>query len=350
MVDLVPHPLTTARESLSGRPASEVLAEIADSLRKAQRFLLTTHVGPDGDALGSAVALTLGLRNLGKEARAVTAQEIPTRYASLLPAGVIESVQPEDLAPSAKEIDWHIILDTSEPERIGEFRDLFFAAGAQRVCIDHHQTRTRGRHHHELVVPAAPATGSLVLALLDELGSVLTPAMAQALWVAIATDTGWFRFSNTGPWALLDAARLAEQPVDVEGIYDCLYNDLSPDRARLVGYILSRARVELDGDLVWSELSLSARSGVRLSELDGVIDYLKMVQGARIIALIVEVEPGSYKMSLRARENAEVERLARGFGGGGHAKAAGCRFTGRLEDLVDKLRVAAEQELTRKGS
>lgn len=343
------HPLNTCRDSLSGRPVHEVLAEIATSIREARSFIITAHVGPDGDALGSAVALALGLRALGKDARAVTAQAVPERYASLLPPGVIESVQPADLVEENPDVDWFIVLDTSEPERIGGYRELFFADGARRICIDHHRTHARDRYEHELVVPEAPATGSLVFALLDALDIALTPEVAQALWLAIATDTGWFRFSNTGPWALLDAARLAQERVDVERMYDRVYHDLSPTRARLVGHVLQRARVELDGDLVWSDLLLADRGKVGLAELDGVIDYLKMLEGARIIAFIVEVEPGSFKVSLRARGDAEVESVARSFGGGGHAKAAGCRFTGRFEDLLEQLRSQARDELARRG-
>lgn len=341
------HPLHTARESVHGRPVLEVLSDIAKTVRAADRFVLAAHVGPDGDALGSLVALTLGLRSLGKAARAVTAQDIPKRYRALLPAGVLESLRPEDFVREAPAVDWFFVLDTSEPERIGGFRELFFAGGARRICIDHHRTQSGAGYERELVVPDAPATGSLVLALLDELGVELTPAVAQALWLAVATDTGWFRFSNTGPWALLDAARLSAHRVDVEGIYDRVYNDLSPERARLVGHVLQRAHIELDGDLVWAELLLADRGDVGLAELDGVIDYLKLIEGARVIALIVEVEPGRFKMSLRARGDAEVEGLARTFGGGGHAKAAGCRFTGRLEDLVEQLRAGARSELIR---
>ncbi len=304
------HPLSSSRDSLSGRPVPEVLAEIAAAIREARSFVLTSHAGPDGDALGSAVALALGLRALGKSVRAVTAHDIPARYEALLPPGVIENVQPADLAKANQEVDWFIVLDTSEPERIGGYREQFFAEGARRICIDHHRTHARDRYQHELVVAEAPATGSLVFALLDELDVELTPEIARALWLAIATDTGWFRFSNTGPWALLDAARLARVQVDVEAIYDRVYHDLSPTRARLVGHVLQRAR---------------------------------------IIALIVELEPGSFKVSLRARGDAEVESVARSFGGGGHAKAAGCRFTGRLEDLIDQLRSRARSELARRG-
>ncbi len=116
-----------------------------------------------------------------------------------------------------------------------------------------------------------------------------------------------------------------------------------------MGHVLQTARIELDGDLVWADLLLEDRGRVGLVELDGVIDYLKMLKGARIIAFIVEVEPGSFKVSLRARGNAEVESLARSFGGGGHAKAAGCRFIGRFEDLIDQLRTRARDELEQRG-
>ena len=343
------HPLNVARDSLTGRPVPELLAEIATSIREAQSFILTAHVGPDGDSLGSAVALTLGLRALGKNARAVAAQDIPGRFEPLLPPGVIESVKPADLVKENPDVDWFIVLDTSEPERIGGYRELFFADGARRICIDHHRTHDRDRYQHELVVPEAPATGSLVLGVLDALNVKLTREIARALWMAIATDTGWLRFSNTGPWALLDAARLAQEKVDVEGMYDRVYHDLSPARARLVGHVLQSARIEFDGDLVWANLLLADRDNVGVAELDGVIDYLKMLKGARIIAFIVEVEPGSFKVSLRARGNVEVESLARSFGGGGHAKAAGCRFIGRFEDLIDQLRTQARGELEQRG-
>ncbi len=330
-------PIDLARDSLSGRPAADILDEMAAAISASKSFVIATHVGPDGDALGSAVALALGLRSLGKEARAVTAQQIPKRYEPLMPPGVMSQVNPDEFAAKLAPTDWFVALDTSEPSRIGDFEPLFFAPGARRICIDHHRTQEVGRYDHELVVPEAPATGSLVLALLDRLEIELDDTMAQALWIAIATDTGWFRFSNTGPWALADAARLSAHRLDVESLHDQIYHDLSPERARVLGVSLSNVRVERDGDFIWSVIRLNERAGLDLAELDGMIDQLKSIRGARIFALVVETEPNSFKVSLRATGDAEVESIAREFGGGGHAKAAGCRFTGALPDLIDKL-------------
>lgn len=341
MVLPIPHPIHSARTA-ADELAVAALEKAAAVIDGADRFLVTAHSRPDGDALGSVFGLVLGLRALGKDARGVIAGGQPEHLASLLPGGVVET--PEALARGCSEpTDVFIVLDTNEPERVGELQPLFYAAGARRICLDHHRTHVHGRHDHEVIVTEAPATGNLVLAFLDVLGVELTLDMAKALWIAIATDTGWFRFANTGPWALQDAARLSGLGVDVEAFYDRIYHNLSPARARLVGHAMREVHSECDGDFIWSYLSLADRSGTELVDLDGVVDYLKTIDGARYIALIVEVEANSFKISLRARGDAEVESIARSFNGGGHAKAAGCRFAGRLEEFVESLKCSVEE-------
>ncbi len=361
-------PLEKLRDALSGRPALEIVDSMAQAVREAGSFVIAAHVNPDGDSLGSSTALGLALVRLGKKVRVVVSETPPEKFRPFLPAGLPEIIPEKDAAGRLGPADLCILLDTSEPERAGIFKDLFFAPGQGRVCLDHHACHARGLFDHQLVLMEAPATGSLVLALIDRLDVPLTPAIAQALWMAIATDTGWFRFENTSSWALADASRLAAVGVDIPRLYRRLYEEYTPSRARLLGGVLARFESGLDGAFVWSCTSrreLEAQ-GLALGDLDGVVDHLKAIRGVRVAALIVETDPGKYKISLRATGNEpgddrspgdgapgdrpplgalEVESIARRLGGGGHAKAAGCRFSGTREELIATLTSAVREKL-----
>ena len=332
--------LPSLRDTATGLPASEVLDAMARLVEDAATVLIATHVNPDGDALGSAAALSVGLGKLGKTARALTGQEPPDKFRPFFPPGLIETIADPDAIARLPRPDLCFLLDTSEPERAGAFRSIIFAAGQKRVCLDHHTYHPRERYDAELIVPEAPATGDLVLCLLDRLGVAVDADIARALWIAIATDTGWFRFTNTTPWALEDAARLVAVGVDTERIHEAIYESYTPRRARLLGAVLAAIQEDLGGRLVWSALTRAALAaeGGSVADLDGVIDHMKAIQGAEVVALIVEVEGGIHKVSLRSRGTADVERIARSFGGGGHTKAAGYRFRGPVADLVAALR------------
>lgn len=339
--------LDSLKDSVSGLAATVALKQVAAAIREAGTLLITAHTQPDGDALGSDVALALALEALGKTARVVASEPSPEKYAGLLPGGRVTQVGSSQEAAALGPVDLCVLLDTSEPERCGIFQEVFFAPGQRSVCLDHHLCQPPVPFHAHLILPEAPATGSLVLALIDELGVPLTPEIAQALWIALATDTGWFRFPNATAWAFRDAARLVEMGISLEQLYDRIYLSHSPGRARLQGVALSSLRLGLDGRFAWTSLSTADReaAGVSLEELDGMVDGLKSVRGAEVMVLMVEVGPGQYKLSLRARGRANVEPIARHFGGGGHAKAAGCRFSGSLDELERQLLPLVESEL-----
>lgn len=326
----------------SGRPVADVLAGIATAIHGARSLLLTAHVRPDGDALGSGIALALGLRHLGKSVRLLHDGEFADRYRPLVPPGLLEDASRLDPPPDPPDL-W-VVLDTSEPSRVGCLRPLVFAEGQRRVAIDHHASETAGTYDHHLLVPGAPATGSLVLRLLDHLGVEIRPEIARALWIAIATDTGWFRFGNTSPLALRDAARLVEAGAAPEPLWELAYGEHSLGRTRLLGEVLRDLRSELDGDLVVGTVLRSRREamGVALAELDGYVDHVRSVRGARVAALVTETDEGGFKVSLRSRGDTVVEPVARAHGGGGHAQAAGFSHPGPLADLeralVDGLR------------
>lgn len=339
--------LTEYRDAMSGRPADEVMTSIAARLRAADRLLVTAHVQPDGDALGSQVALAEGLRRLGKTVRILNGERPPEKYRGLLPDEVFDLVETPEQLTACGPADLCVLLDTSEPERAGRFQERFFAPGQERICLDHHVCRGPSAFDEHLVVTEAPATGNLVLALLDKLGVAPDRTMAQALWIAISTDTGWFRYPNATEWAFHDATRLTRQGLDLEALHARIYLDSPLRRTRILGQVLASIEEELGGQFIWALLRQEQISAENLNveELSGMVDSLKTVQGAQVMAFIVELAPQQFKISLRARGDANVERVARKFGGGGHAKAAGCSFEGAADDLLSTLRGLVGAEL-----
>jgi len=335
-----PGSLERLPEDISGRPAGDVLAELAGVLRSASKVLIATHVSPDGDAIGSATALALGLRRLGKEARVFSASDVEQRFEGIILPGMVEVVDDGSAAELQGQFDLCVLLDTSETSRAGVLKPVIFAEGQKRICIDHHLLDGEYSFDSHLVLAESPATACLVLCLLDELEVALDQDIARALWLALATDTGWFRFANAGRIAFQCAARLLETGLDTEDLYGLIYGSRSSQKTRLWGKVLDDHKVELGGRLVWSSVSIATMEdlGTAREDLDGVIDILKGVRGAHAAALISEFSDDTFKVSLRSVEQVDVEEIARGFGGGGHAKAAGYTAGGTVEEIVEGLR------------
>lgn len=345
--------LESLPEDLGGRPVGELLAEVASALHGARNVLISAHLRPDGDAFGSETALALALRALGKNVRVVNDTTPPAHYVGLLPASV--AIEAYDESTVAGLVGWaqaSILLDTSEPERAGLLEPLFRSEDTRRICVDHHVVRGEYPWHIHLVARRAPATGCLVVGLIDALGVEIDREMATALWLAISTDTGWFRFANTDPIALACAARLVGCGLDPEALWRQIYGSHTASRMRVLGRVLQDVQCGLDGRLVWSVItrSLLSEHGVGLAELDGIVDHLKSVGGAEVAALLTEVGDDEYKVSLRSLSDISVETLARGFGGGGHDKAAGYRFSGPLAALLASLEAAVPPADTEQGS
>lgn len=327
-------------DALSGRDAGATLREIATAIRDARSLWITAHANPDGDALGSAVALGLAAKALGKQAQVLFDSPLPEKLIPLVPEGSFRRIADAAALLEEPSPDLFVLLDTSEPERAGGIAKLALVRAARSVCLDHHLHRGPSGFRHHLVLTQAPSTGNLVLELLRELRTELSPEIAGALWMAIASDTGWFRFANTSSWALEDAAALSRLGIDIPRIYRQIYEESPIGRMRILGKVLSGLRSEFDGVFVHGLVRSSdvAAEGLTLADLDGIVDHLKSVRGGEIIALLVETGSNAYKVSLRAQGTHEVESLARKLGGGGHAKAAGGRFSGTIDQLLELLR------------
>lgn len=309
---------------------------VIDLIRRSRSFLLTTHVHPDGDALGVELALARWLKGEGKQVRIVNPDPLPTRYAFLDGGGEIESWSDAAGVDLLASTDVVFVLDINRWQRLGEMAGPLQAFRGARVCIDHHPLENGFADFH-LIDDSASAAAELVHELLSRMGARFSLDLLEPLYVAIVTDTGSFRFSNTTPRALeiaADAVRAGARP---DRLYAVLYEGYSPARMRLVGRILQDLQLECAGRLAHFTVTrrLLDEIGVADEETEGLVDYPRTVRGVQVVLSFQETREGGTKVSLRSRgDGIDVNALASRFGGGGHARAAGIQ----LEDSPDKIR------------
>jgi bifunctional oligoribonuclease and PAP phosphatase NrnA len=317
-------------------------AEVLDALRHGDRFVLVTHENPDGDALGSLVAMQSVMRALGKDSLMFIGRDefpLPYEYAFFQFEDLITEV-PADVRERTI-----VFLDC------GNFdRNAVAIGDATIVNLDHHHDNTHfGTINH--VVPAASCTAEIVWDLMRGLDVSLTPRIAEALYVGLVTDTGRFMYENTGPAAHVMAADLIEAGVDVHEIYRRLYEGVPEPKLALLTRALQRVQRFDGGRLTFARLAREdfAETGAEESYTEGIIDHLRAVQGTKVAALARELtgedSAGRSKVSLRATDAAvDVSRIARAQNGGGHRQAAGFATQMSADELVTFLRqeVAAQ--------
>ncbi|MEE8142531.1 MAG: DHH family phosphoesterase [Planctomycetota bacterium] len=332
--------------TLTREPPQAVL----EALRQAKRPLLLTHIYPDGDGIGSQLGLARAFQSRGAEPHIINAHEAPKKLAFLDPDESIQVI-PGSLEPQHQmaidSADLILILDTSDPERLGHLRDPVLAASAQRIAVDHHLSHSEDAFDMIWSEPDCPATGVMVQRILEEFPVSLTAELATPLLVAIGTDTGWFRFANATPEAFASAARLVAAGANAEELYTNIYETSTPARTRMQGEVMAGLQSHEEGRILYGIIrgDQLRHHGVGYEEIDGIIDTLKAVQGGEILFLVVELSKGRYKVSLRSKGDRDVYQIAAQFGGGGHAKAAGCRLEADEKTVIGRILDAARQAL-----
>ena len=313
---------------------SSAAKELAALLVPGQRVCLTTHVHPDGDGMGSEVAMVHLLRAIGVDAVITNPTPTPERFAFLLKdlPGVDKS------AHAVKEIrraDLVLVLDIGELSRLGQLAEAVRERGVPVACIDHHTGGGQLPDGPRYVDVTAAATGELVYLLARELGWTVTRQVAHACYVALVTDTGSFRFSNTTPRTLRVAADLLELGSDPEEVYLEVYASGPVGRPRLLAETLQTLVIEDDVGLAWMTVPPGAleRHGVEADDLDGVVEHARAVRGVHLAILFRHVSGGRIKVSFRSVGKVDVAELARRFGGGGHTKASGVAIVGGLDEV-----------------
>jgi bifunctional oligoribonuclease and PAP phosphatase NrnA len=318
--------------------AAHTQHEVVERIEQDSRFVIATHENPDGDAVGSLVATHGLLASLGKEVEMFVADSdlpLPQEYRFFQLPDLIHEVPAEIAAYTV------IFLDCGNLDRrpASALRE-----GAHLVNIDHHHDNTRfGTLNH--IVPQASCTAEIVWEIMNELEVAPTLGMAEALYVAVVTDTGRFMYENTGPRAHEMAAALIAAGVDVQTIYRRLYEEMPLAKLTLLGRALSGVHRFDDGELTLAILSAAdfEQAAAEQSDSEGVVDHLRAVQGTKVAALVRELtapeKRGERKVSLRsADDDVDVSRIARAQGGGGHRRAAGFSTSLPVEQLISVLR------------
>ncbi len=323
------------------------LAGLIRELGAARAVALTTHVNADGDGAGSEAAVALWLRARGKRVVIANPTPFPALFRYLLPddSGVAVPAPGPELNVTVADVDLFFVLDTSEPKRIGRVAGQI---GERPVLLlDHHPS-------HENTIPArvalqdpsACATGELVYDLLVTAGTAaFPPGVPEALYAAIVTDTGSFRFANTTPRTHALAADLLARGVDPEAAYRHLYGSVPLKRVHLLRAALDRLTVDDAFKIAWITIPYAVMEacGTTSEDLEGIIEHARTIEGAEVAVLLREMADGGVKVSLRSTGGVDVNAVARGLGGGGHTKAAGALISGPLEEAERRVLVAVRQ-------
>jgi bifunctional oligoribonuclease and PAP phosphatase NrnA len=315
------------------------LAAVADALRGHERFLLVTHENPDGDALGSLLAAKLILDRLGKDSVMYLSGQapLPAEY-KFMPFEELRRDLPGDAEERVL-----FALDCANESRLGEGR-IVLERTSLVLNVDHHHDNSRFGHVN-VVVADASSTGEILRDLLRELDLELFPELAEAIYIALVTDTGRFQYANTTPKSLRLAAELVEAGADVHRVFHSIYESVQLAKLKLLARALDRAQVYEGGGIVVSYLLKTDFAEVGAAEpySEGIIDFLRAVEGAEMAALIREPPaPGrpARRVSLRSSsDELDVSAIARASGdGGGHRQAAGFSSGLEIPQIVEFLR------------
>jgi bifunctional oligoribonuclease and PAP phosphatase NrnA len=314
-------------------PTSD-MAAVVKALREGARFLVTTHENPDGDALGSLLAATLALRQLGKDTAMYLAgvAPLPAEYGFMRLDGLGRAL-PGDAADRIL-----LAVDCANESRLGPDPEILQLAPLV-INVDHHHDNTRFGDLN-LVDADASSTGELLREVFDLLGVEITPEIAEPLYTALVTDTGRFQYANTTPKALRLAAELIEAGADVHRIFQGVYESVQFAKLKLLARALERARIYEGGRIVVSHLLRNDFADVGAAEpySEGIIDFLRAVEGADMAVLIREpprADGPTRRVSLRASvDELDVSAIARKAGGGGHRQAAGFSSERSIDDIT----------------
>lgn len=320
----------------------EFIRGFRDLVGPGRRFVIASHLRPDGDAYGSTLALALALRRAGKEVVAWNPDGMSERFTWLPGASTLQG----PALPSGK-WDARIVVDTASPERVGGF-SLVPDRACPTVNIDHHGSNPR---FGDLVwVDATRAScGEMILEVIRGAGLPLDREVASCLFVAISTDTGSFRYSNTRPTTLRAAAELLETGLDLAELSRMTWENEPSRRLAFVREVLQTARFEEGGQvgLLWITPEAYARSGALPEDTEGLIDFVRGVSGVRVALVFEEVaKEGMVRVSFRSKDpKVDVAKIALKFGGGGHAPAAGARIPGKGAEVERNVLAAVRAAL-----
>ncbi len=322
-------------------PVDGMVPQIVAALRAGERFLVASHVTPEGDTVGSQLALCLALQDMGKSVVAYNSDPIP-RNIRFLPyaENIVTQIDPEAAFDAA------IVVDAADPSRIGPGLADALPRCRQVINIDHHKTNT-GFGDLRFVDPDASATGEVVYRLLKAIPSTITHEIAVNLYVTVLTDTGSFHYTNATPAAFRIAGEMVSLGVRPWSIAEKIYESNPAARMRLLGKVLGTLEVSPGGKIASIVVSRSdlAAHGCTADLTDGFINFPRSIEGVEVALMFREEAEATYKVSFRSRGSVDVAAIAGLFGGGGHRNSAGCLVRGRLAEIKSRVLAAADARI-----
>lgn len=319
-----------------------IQSEIIAAIQQHDCIDIISHFRPDGDAIGSTLALGLALQQLGKNVRMWNTDGVPARFAFLEGAEQIQ-ILPE--TPQLPEL--LICVDTGDFKRVGDKAMAHLKQSGLIINIDHHGSNSLYGHIN-LVEAHAAACGVVLYKLIREMGAEITTAIATALYTAISTDTGSFQYSSTTAEVMETAGDLIRRGVEVGEVNRMLYQELSQDSIRVTREVLNEMKLQADGQIAWYAMTAGTkdRLGVSLEETKDLVDIIRVIRGVKAAVIFEDLEDGRIRVSLRSKDaRLNVSDIAALFGGGGHAMASGIRMKGTLDECVSQVLAAIEAEL-----
>lgn len=312
---------------------------LAERIRGSRNILLTTHAGPDGDGLGCIAALGETLEAQGHRVLRLLPDPLPSKYAFLDPKGQFKPIATARAEAEATPWDLALVLDTHQPGMIREVGEWLKGRGIPTLFLDHHPIEGPARTDVHGSCDAV-ATGVLVFDLVvRDLEWPLSPFAAEALYISISFDTNSFKYIRSSPTSLEVGAELLRRGVDSTRVYRHLFASNPRRKAKLLGWVLTECDFLCDGQLAFVLVPYRLVEEMKLErdDLRDSVNHILEIEGVEIAATLKETDPGEIKVSLRSKGTYTINGVAAQFGGGGHALAAGCEFSGSLEEAWSKL-------------
>jgi phosphoesterase RecJ-like protein len=319
--------------------------KIAKLINTYESFLITTHINPDGDAVGSEVALKAFLEDRDKNVVIVNSSATPQSLTFLDPDNEIK-IFPYDVKKEVlDEVDAVFILDVNNREHLGSFGRLLESNSHPSVCIDHHEGAENDLADIIANDTTVAATGILIYDLIRSMKGNVTRAIADAVYAAIITDTGTFRFSNTDARAFKLAAELCDRGVNPFEIHRHVFGSKTWGAGNLLGPVLGTVETAADGRLAWIHVTqkMINDAGAIYDDTDGFVDLVRAIKGVELVLFFKEIADDNVKVSLRSNGRVNAFAIAEGFGGGGHKMASGMKVDGPVEKAIETVVAACMQ-------
>jgi len=305
----------------------DIIQTILNVIEHHESFVISTHVNPDGDALGSQLGLYSFLKDLGKRVWVVNAEPVPPTYSFLPFSDVVLQKLP------VEQFEILIVTDVGSLERIGEKLEKSLTPQKATVNIDHHKTNERFGYYN-FVLPGVSSTSELIYKIIKRYYPKIGLDRAICLYTGIMTDTGCFRYSNTTPETHHIAADLIGEGVPCDEIYGYVYETVSANRIRLLGLVLNTLQLTDDGRIGWVSVTqdMYALTQTTREDTDNFINYIRYIDMVEVAVMYSELIDRNTKVSFRSRDSVDVSKIATDFGGGGHTRAAGCTLAMSIDE------------------